>query len=75
MTYILYVGMLSLNLTQPKLLECCCVSHYFPSLFAAGSPWSVAGSIAGLLPGAAVDRESPFAGVTAVRFPHTLFIQ
>lgn len=38
-------------------------------------PWGVAGSIAGLLPGAAVDRESPFAGVAAVRFPHALFIQ
>lgn len=44
-------------------------------LFAAYLPWGVAGSVAGLLPGAAIDRESPFAGVTAVCFSHTFFIQ
>lgn len=54
------------------------LQHYTTELrclCAAKVPWGVAGSVAGLLPGAAVDRESPFAGVTAVSFPHTLFIQ
>lgn len=60
---------------KKKTLEDCTLFHHVTSLCAACLPWSVAGSIAGLLPRAAVDGESPFAGVTAVCFPHTFFIQ
>lgn len=44
-------------------------------LSAARVPRRVASSIAGLLPRAAVDRERSFAGVAAVCFSHTLFVQ
>lgn len=47
----------------------------WPSPLPEGRPGSVAGRIAALLPGAAVNREGSLAGVAALGLANTLFVQ
>ena len=70
-----YNRMPSLSQTNTTLCESSTLFHHVSGLFVSDLPRSVAGSVASLLPRAAVNRKSPLAGVTAVRLPHTFLIQ